>query len=130
MRGLIPAPVRAGLDMMAKIPDASAIFLANGRYHHHIGANVWQSRGAGPRDEKMNGLDDLAFSVFEPLMDGLRRRLTAADDGEVLDQTIVLPLPRPMILVAGGRGDERQCAKNDAFRPVSRRASRHGKHGL
>lgn len=68
----------AGLDMMAKIPDASAIFLANGRYHHHIGANVWQSRGAGLRDEKMNGLDDLAFSVSEPLMDGLRRRLTAA----------------------------------------------------
>ena len=68
----------AGLDMMAKIPDASAIFLANGRYHHHIGANVWRSRGAGLRDEKMNGLDDLAFSVSEPLMDGLRRRLTAA----------------------------------------------------
>lgn len=68
----------AGLDMMAKIPDASAIFLANGRYHHHIGANVWRSRGAGLRDEKMNGLDDLAFSVSEPLMDGLRRRLIAA----------------------------------------------------
>lgn len=68
----------AGLDMMAKIPDASAIFLANGRYHHHIGANVWQSRGAGLREETMNGLDDLAFSVSQPLMDGLRRRLTAA----------------------------------------------------
>ena len=67
----------AGLDVMAKIPDASAIFLANGRYHHHIGANVWQSRGAGLRDERMNGLDDLAFSVSEPLMDGLRHRLTA-----------------------------------------------------
>ena len=68
----------AGLDMMAKIPDESAIFLANGGYHHHIGANVWRSRGAGLRDEKMNGLDDLAFSVSEPLMDGLRRRLIAA----------------------------------------------------
>jgi catechol 2,3-dioxygenase len=68
----------AGLDMMAKIPDASAIFLANGRYHHHIGANVWRSHGAGLRNEKMNGLDELAFSVSEPLMDGLRRRLTAA----------------------------------------------------
>jgi catechol 2,3-dioxygenase len=68
----------AGLDIMAKIGDASAIFLANGRYHHHIGANVWQSRGAGMRDETMNGLDDLAFSVSEPLMDGLRTRLIAA----------------------------------------------------
>jgi len=67
----------AGLDMMAKIPDASAIFLANGRYHHHIGANVWRSRGAGMRSEKMNGLDNLAFSVSEPLMDGLRERLRA-----------------------------------------------------
>lgn len=68
----------SGLDMMAKIPDASAIFLANGRYHHHIGANVWRSRGAGMRSEKMNGLDNLAFSVSEPLMDGLRGRLRAA----------------------------------------------------
>ena len=68
----------AGLDMMAKIPDASAIFLANGRYHHHVGANVWRSRGAGMRSEKMSGLDSLAFSVAEPLMDGLRGRLRAA----------------------------------------------------
>ncbi|MBX9458179.1 MAG: VOC family protein [Rhizobium sp.] len=68
----------AGLDMMAKIGDASAIFLANGRYHHHVGANVWRSRGAGLRNEAMNGLDDLAFNVSEPLMDGLRRRLIAA----------------------------------------------------
>ena len=68
----------AGLDMMARIPDASAIFLANGRYHHHIGANVWRSRGAGLRSEKMNGLDSLAFSVSEPLMDGLRGRLRAS----------------------------------------------------
>jgi catechol 2,3-dioxygenase len=83
----------AGLDVMAKIPDASAIFLANGRYHHHIGANVWQSRGAGLRDESMSGLDDLAFSVSEPLMDGLRHRMAAAgadlreigDTLEVLD---------------------------------------------
>lgn len=68
----------AGLDVMARIAGASAIFLANGGYHHHIGANVWQSRGAGLRDDKMNGLDDLAFSVSEPLMDGLRGRLVAA----------------------------------------------------
>jgi catechol 2,3-dioxygenase len=68
----------AGLDIMAKIGDASAIFLANGRYHHHIGANIWQSRGAGLRDDTMNGLDDLAFSVSEPLMDGLRSRLQSA----------------------------------------------------
>lgn len=68
----------AGLDMMARIPDASAIFLANGRYHHHIGANVWRSRGAGLRSDKMNGLDSLAFSVSEPLMDGLRGRLRAS----------------------------------------------------
>ena len=52
-----------------------AAFISAGGYHHHIGANVWRSYGAGARDEKMNGLDDLAFSVSEPLMDGLRRRL-------------------------------------------------------
>ncbi len=33
-----------------------AIFLSSGGYHHHIGANIWQSHGSRPRDEKMSGL--------------------------------------------------------------------------
>ncbi len=36
-----------GLDVMALLPG-SAGFYASGGYHHHIGGNVWESRGAPP----------------------------------------------------------------------------------
>jgi len=44
-----------GLDTMTHYGDA-AVFLSSGGYHHHIGANVWQSRGAGARDPRRSGL--------------------------------------------------------------------------
>src|SRR2546430_11270787 len=31
-------------------------FLSSGRYHHHLGLNVWQSAGAGRRDDTATGL--------------------------------------------------------------------------
>jgi catechol 2,3-dioxygenase len=33
-----------------------AAFLSSGRYHHHLAVNVWQSAGAGRRDEAATGL--------------------------------------------------------------------------
>jgi len=33
-----------------------AAFLSSGRYHHHLGLNVWQSVGAGRRDDAATGL--------------------------------------------------------------------------
>jgi catechol 2,3-dioxygenase len=33
-----------------------AVFLSTGGYHHHIAANVWQSKGAGKRDTDRTGL--------------------------------------------------------------------------
>jgi catechol 2,3-dioxygenase len=45
----IPATVEfyrgLGFDVMAQVGDQAA-FLASDGYHHHIGANTWQSRGA------------------------------------------------------------------------------------
>jgi catechol 2,3-dioxygenase len=35
-----------GFGLMAQL-GAQAAFLSAGRYHHHLGANVWESRGAG-----------------------------------------------------------------------------------
>jgi len=67
----------AGLERTQRLQN-SATFLANGHYHHHIGANIWQSRNAGPRSDKMSGLDFLAFAVSAPLMDGLKGRLKAS----------------------------------------------------
>jgi catechol 2,3-dioxygenase len=36
-----------GLELMAQLGPQAA-FLAAGGYHHHVGTNTWQSRGAGP----------------------------------------------------------------------------------
>ncbi len=45
-----------GLKIMARYPGAS--FFATGGYHHHIAANIWNSRGAGARTDDMMGLSD------------------------------------------------------------------------
>jgi len=44
-----------GFDTVAKY-GGSAVFLSSGGYHHHIGANSWQSPGAGKRDAGLTGL--------------------------------------------------------------------------
>jgi len=36
-----------GFDLMAQLGDQAA-FLSAGGYHHHLGANTWESAGAGP----------------------------------------------------------------------------------
>jgi catechol 2,3-dioxygenase len=48
-----------GMEVTSRRPGA--VFMAADRYHHHVAANVWMSRGAGPRDPQMTGL--LWFSV-------------------------------------------------------------------
>ncbi len=45
-----------GLKVMARYPGAS--FFATGGYHHHIAANIWNSRGAQARQNNMTGLSD------------------------------------------------------------------------
>jgi catechol 2,3-dioxygenase len=45
-----------GLKLMASRPGAS--FFATGGYHHHIAANIWNSRGAVARADNMTGLSD------------------------------------------------------------------------
>ena len=39
-----------GMDVTAQLGPAAA-FLSAGGYHHHVGANTWESRGAGPAGE-------------------------------------------------------------------------------
>jgi len=43
-----------GFDIVAKMP--SALFVSAGGYHHHIGMNIWHSRGAKPAPEGTAGL--------------------------------------------------------------------------
>ena len=39
-----------GMDVTAELRPAAA-FLSAGGYHHHVGANTWESHGAGPAGE-------------------------------------------------------------------------------
>lgn len=48
-----------GLKIMARYPGAS--FFATGGYHHHVAANIWNSRGAGTRSASMTGLSDYSL---------------------------------------------------------------------
>jgi catechol 2,3-dioxygenase len=45
-----------------------AAFLASGGYHHHLGMNVWQSAGAGRRDDAATGLVWFSLQVAKPDM--------------------------------------------------------------
>jgi len=43
-----------------------AAFLSSGRYHHHLALNVWQSAGAGHRDESATGLAWFSLEIEKP----------------------------------------------------------------
>jgi len=62
-----------GLDMMVRwLPGA--LFLSAGGYHHHVGLNEWQTRGAPPPPAGSLGLDR-----FELVLPGDDERSAAVD---------------------------------------------------
>lgn len=69
-----------GLDTMVHYGNA-AVFLSSGGYHHHIGANIWQSAKAGRRDDDRTGLayvelktDGSTGELEDPWGNVIRRR--------------------------------------------------------
>lgn len=65
---------------------AGATFISSGGYHHHVGANVWHSNGAGVRNPKRAGLDWFTMEVNDrATLDGLRQALAAA--GSAIEET-------------------------------------------
>jgi catechol 2,3-dioxygenase len=52
-----------GLDLTRERHGAA--FMSSGRYHHHVGANVWHSAGAGKREEGRAGLDWFSFEAAD-----------------------------------------------------------------
>ncbi len=66
-----------GLEEQAQMP--SAAFLSAGGYHHHVGLNSWQSRGAAPTPETAPGLRRVEFELSDAdALDALERTLTDA----------------------------------------------------
>lgn len=71
-----------------------AAFLSSGRYHHHLGMNVWQSQGAGQRDDSTTGLawfslvmakQDIVAAQEERLRKGGAQVTAIADGLEAID---------------------------------------------
>lgn len=72
-----------GLDVTRRRTGAS--FISSGGYHHHVGVNIWHSRGAGPRNPDRAGLEWFVMEISDqPMMDTLEKRLRAA--GTALDK--------------------------------------------
>lgn len=79
-----------GLKKMASYPGAS--FFAAGDYHHHVAANVWNSRNAPARTTAMAGLQDytLAFNDKQTLdkvlatLEGLEIKVDRSAEGHRL----------------------------------------------
>jgi catechol 2,3-dioxygenase len=63
---------------MARMGDEAA-FVSAGGYHHHIGLNTWESRGAPPPPPHTTGLYHVAIRYPSRVLlaDALRRLVTA-----------------------------------------------------
>ena len=67
-----------GFELMTRMGDQAA-FISAGGYHHHIGLNTWESRGAPPPPPHTTGLYHLAirYPNRAALADALRRLIEA-----------------------------------------------------
>jgi catechol 2,3-dioxygenase len=67
-----------GLDLMMTLGDQAAFFSSHG-YHHHIGANTWNSRAGGPASRGHAGLERVTLAVSSrDELERLRARLDEA----------------------------------------------------
>jgi len=67
-----------GFELMQRFGDQAA-FISAGGYHHHLGLNTWESKGAGPPPQNTTGLYHTAIRYPDrrSLADALRRVLDA-----------------------------------------------------
>ena len=67
-----------GFELQQRVADQAA-FLSAGGYHHHIGLNTWESKGAPPPPRHTTGLYHVAIRYPDrsALADALRRLLDA-----------------------------------------------------
>jgi len=78
-----------GFEIIQKLGDQAA-FISAGGYHHHIGLNTWQSKGAPPAPKHSTGLFHTAIvypdrkslaQIFKRLQDANYPFTGAADHG-------------------------------------------------
>jgi len=89
---------KLGFELMVRYPGAS--FLASGGYHHHIAGNIWNSRGAGPRQPGEAGLDTFEVVARDATdFEAMRHRMLASGGSETEQgPTIADPWGNRMLL--------------------------------
>jgi catechol 2,3-dioxygenase len=72
------------LGLNVQVSWAEAGFLAVGEYHHHVGANTWESRGAPPAPPTATGLERFELRLPDPGAAAERARAAGrpVEDGE------------------------------------------------
>jgi catechol 2,3-dioxygenase len=83
---------KLGMGLTAHLTDQAA-FLSAGGYHHHLGSNTWETRGAEPAPEGTARL--LRFTIVLPDEDELARVAERIGGTEVRD-----PSGNPLVLAA------------------------------
>jgi catechol 2,3-dioxygenase len=87
-----------GLGLTARYPGGS--FFSSGRYHHHIAANVWSSRGAGPRPLPTTGLAEVELVARdEAAWQDLSDRVSAKGGAQRADGSLAVEDPWRNVLV-------------------------------
>ena len=94
-----------GFDLMARFGD-QASFLSSQGYHHHIGANTWNSRGRAPASSDRAGLSRIVFRVEDPKeLERLVARLAGAGTEHTAGSSEVIVVdPNGVELVFRHRG--------------------------
>jgi catechol 2,3-dioxygenase len=83
---------KLGMGLTAHLGDQAA-FLSAGGYHHHLGGNTWETRGASPAPEGTARL--LRFTIVLPDDDEVQRVAERIGGTEVRD-----PSGNPLVLTA------------------------------
>ncbi len=66
-----------GFDIVARMPGA--LFVSAGGYHHHLGLNMWESRGGKPSPDASVGLREYSIVLPDKAeLDRLTRQVEAA----------------------------------------------------
>ena len=84
---------KLGMGVTAHRPGGAAAFLSAGGYHHHIGGNIWETRGAPHAPEGTARL--LRFAIVLPDEAEVERVAERIGGTEVSD-----PSGNPLVLVA------------------------------
>ena len=80
-----------GFDVMTHLP--SAVFVAAGGYHHHVGLNTWRGPGVPPAPDNAVGLRHFTIVLKDVAeLDALRAR--AGEAGVSVEDTLEGPLLR------------------------------------